>query len=92
MSVSKARRKELKSIYSYSLYNMDCNPMEYDDWINSCYITVNCLQDGYDSLVYQANKEALEIEFPEDQEGDPRRKARKRILIVQVPFLLNHLD
>jgi hypothetical protein len=73
MAVSNARRKEIKSLYSYSLYDMDFKSVANDDWVNACYITVNCLSDDLEyrcGLIYQANKEALDAEFPEDQEGE----------------------
>jgi hypothetical protein len=69
MAVSKARRKEIKSLYSYSLYDMDFKSVANDDWLNACYITVSSLEDGVDrddSLIYQANKAALEVENQED--------------------------
>ena len=73
MAVSNARRKEIKSLYSYSLYDMDFKSVASDDWIKACYITVNSLENGLDrddddSLIYQANKAALAVEFPENQE------------------------
>jgi hypothetical protein len=73
MAVSKARRKEIKSLYSYSLYDMAFKSVAYDDWINACYITVQGLEQGLDrddddSLIYQANKMALERAFSENQE------------------------
>ena len=75
MAVSNARRKEIKSLYSYSLYDIDFKSVANDDWIKACYITVNSLENGLgrdddDSLIYQANKAALAVEFPEDQEGE----------------------
>jgi hypothetical protein len=51
---------------------MDFNSVANDNWVNACYITVSDLEDGLDrdddySLIYQANKMALELKFSENQ-------------------------